>query len=142
MSVELLGREPTEVTDTRERDRQQTVGELPHAVAAQRHVGADGHSLAKLELGDRLAGLRDLRLLTGDGCEVADGALDQLGVLRSVSDTHVDDDLRETGDLVDVLVRELLVERREDLRGVAGLEARLCLRVRLGAHQMSFAVSP
>ena len=39
-TIELLGAQATEVADTGKRRRQQTVEELPHAVAAQRDVGA------------------------------------------------------------------------------------------------------
>jgi hypothetical protein len=37
-------------------------------------VGTDGHAFAQLELSDGLAGLGDLRLLPGDGGEVAESA--------------------------------------------------------------------
>jgi hypothetical protein len=43
-------------------------------------VRADRHALAQLELRDGLAGLADLRLLAGDRGQVADRAVDQLGV--------------------------------------------------------------
>jgi hypothetical protein len=36
-----------------QRQREQPVEELPHPVTAQRHVRADGHALAQLELRDR-----------------------------------------------------------------------------------------
>src|SRR6476620_7488672 len=124
-TVELLGREAAEVADAREGDRHETVEELPHAVAAQRGVRTDRHALAQLELGDGLAGLGHDRLLAGDGGEVADGAVDELGVAGSVTDTHVDDHLDDTGHLHDVGVAELLQQRRLDLVGVARLEARL-----------------
>ena len=73
-----------------------------------------------------------------------DGALDQLGVAGGVADTHVHDDLDEAGDLHDVGVAELLVQRRRDLVAVARLEARLDLGAsqccRGGHHQMSLPV--
>src|SRR3954453_17252444 len=65
-AVELLRRQAAEVTDTRKRERQRTVQELPHAVTTEGDVAADRLPLAQLELRDRLAGLRDGRLLTGD----------------------------------------------------------------------------
>ena len=52
-------------------------------------------------------------------------ALDELGVLGGVADTHVDDDLDHAGHLHDVLVAELLVQLALDLVGVALLETRL-----------------
>ena len=88
--------------------REQPVEELPHPVAAQRDVGADRHALAQLELRDGLAGLGDLRLLAGDRGQVADRALDELGVAGGLADAHVDHDLDQTGHLHDVGVAELL----------------------------------
>jgi hypothetical protein len=87
-------------------------------------VTADRHALAQLELCDRLASLRDLRLLAGDGREVADGSVHELGVLGSVADTHVDHDLGQTGDLHDVGEAEVLAQLRDDLAAIARLEAR------------------
>src|SRR5262245_17297685 len=107
-AVELLWRQPPEVADTRERDRHETVEELPHAVATQRRVRADRHTLAELELRDGLASPGHDRLLAGDRREVAHGALDELAVLGRVADTHVDDDLDDAGHLHDVVVAELL----------------------------------
>src|SRR6187397_1582231 len=99
VAVELLRRQAAEVTDTRERDRHEAVEELPHAVATQRRVRADRHTLAELELRDGLTSLGHDRLLAGDGGEVADGTLDELAVLGRVADTHVDDDLDDAGNL-------------------------------------------
>src|SRR6476620_7688434 len=133
-AVELLRRQPAEVADARQRGGDQPVQELPHAVAAQRGVRADGHALAQLELRDGLAGLGDQRLLTGDRGQVADRAVDELGVAGGVADTHVDDDLDHARHLHDVVVAELLEELALDLVGVALLEAGLgrCGNLSLG----------
>src|SRR5699024_7853804 len=66
ISVELLGAQSAEVANTGKCRCQQAVEELPHAVATQSYVGADGHSVTQLELRDRLARAGDLRLLAGD----------------------------------------------------------------------------
>src|SRR5215469_10957085 len=52
LAVKLPVVQAAEVTDARQRDRQQPVEELPHPVAPQRHVRADRHALAQLELSD------------------------------------------------------------------------------------------
>src|SRR6476660_4934936 len=127
LAVELPGREPTEVTDPGQGEREQPVEELPHPVAAQRHVGADRHALAQLELGDGLAGPGHRRLLAGDGRQVADGALDQLGVASRLADAHVDHELGQAGHLHDVGDVELAAQRGEDLLAVARLESRRAL---------------
>src|SRR4051812_24897086 len=123
-AVELAGVEAPEVTDAWQRQRQQPVEELPHPVAPERHVRPDRHTLTQLELGDGLAGLGHHRFLTGDHGQVADRALDQLGVARGLADAHVDHDLGQAGHLHDVRDVELAAERGEDLLAVAGLEAR------------------
>src|SRR4030095_15100154 len=92
LTVELSRRQTAEVTDPGQREGDEPVEELPHPVTAQCRVRADRHPLAQLELRDRLAGLGDHRLLTGDRRQVADGPLDELAVLRSVADTPVCDD--------------------------------------------------
>src|SRR5450756_1611148 len=92
-------------------------------------------SIAQFKLRDRLAGLGDLRLLTGDGGEVADRSVDELGVASRLADTHVHHDLGQARDLVDVRVVELLAQRRDDLTRVAGLEPRLGWG--LSTHQTS-----
>src|SRR3954452_15763638 len=79
--VELAPVQAAEVTDTRQRDGQQPVQELPHPVAPEGDLGADRHTLAQLELRDGLRGAAYLRLLAGDRGQVAYGAVDELGVL-------------------------------------------------------------
>src|SRR3954447_5989718 len=135
-AVELLGGQTTEVADARQRERQGAVQELPHAVATERDVGTDRLALTQLELRDGLAGLGDGRLLPGDRGEVADGALDQLGVAGGVAHTHVDHDLDEAGDLHDVLVLELVTQLARDLLAVLLLQT----RSGGGSHQMSSPV--
>src|SRR5690349_20556861 len=138
-AVELLAGQTAEVADPGQRQREQPVQELPHAVAAQRDVRTDRHALTQLELRDGLAGPGDLRLLAGDRGQVADGALDQLRVAGRLADAHVHDDLGQAGDLHHVGVAELLLQRGGDLLAVAGLQART-LRGPLrggGGHQIS-----
>src|SRR3546814_1667061 len=65
-AVERLGVEAAEVADARQRDRHQAVQKLVHPFAAERDLDADWHALAQLELGDRLLGLGDDRLLARD----------------------------------------------------------------------------
>src|SRR5580698_9895689 len=69
-AVELPVAQAAEVTDPGQRQGQQPVAELPHPGAAQRDVHADRHALPELELGHRLAGPRDRRLLAGDDRQV------------------------------------------------------------------------
>src|SRR3954451_5134847 len=123
VAVELLGVQTAEVTDTGQGQRQQPVQELPHPVTAEGDLRADRHALAQLELRDGLAGPDHRRLLTGDGGQVADGAVHQLGVASGLTDAHVDDDLRQARDLHDVVVVELRLQRRRDRLAVVGEHA-------------------
>jgi hypothetical protein len=84
-----------EVADTREDDRQQAVGELPHAVLAQRDRAADRHVLAQLEARDGLLRETHRRTLTADRREIAHRDVDAALVLDGAVHAHVDHDLRE-----------------------------------------------
>src|SRR5215218_6469150 len=64
--VEGTQAQAAEVADSRQRDRDQAVEEVPHPRAAQRDARADRHPLADLEPGDRLAGAAHLRALARD----------------------------------------------------------------------------
>src|SRR5690625_6278549 len=66
VAVELLGRQSAEVPDTRQRQGEQPVQELPHPVPPQGDRGADGLPLAQFELRDGLAGAVHPGLLAGD----------------------------------------------------------------------------
>ena len=122
-AVEALGRNAAEVADTRNCDGNQSIQELPHAVAAQGDLGADGHALTKLEGCDGLAGMGYDGLLTGDGAQVCNSAVDGLGVLCGLANAHVNDDLLELGNLVDVLVAKLLLQLVTHGRVILLLEA-------------------
>ena len=100
-------------------------------------MATDGLSLTQLELSDGLAGLGDLRLLAGDGGNVANGTVHDLGVVSGVTNTHVHHDLLETGDEHGVLVVELLLHGRTDLLAVLLLQTRHLVREGVGAHLAS-----
>src|SRR6056297_1280196 len=124
VSVPRVSRQAPEIADTGDRNRDQTVEELPHPVTTQRHLDADGLPLAQLEVGDRGAGLGDDRLLAGDHGEIGDTSLDQRGLTGGASHAHVDDDLVEAGHLHHVLDVQIALQRRLDLVVVARLETR------------------
>ena len=90
-AVETTVRNSAEVADTGKRGRDEAVGELPHAVAAERDLRADDHALAELEVRDRLLRLAEHGLLTGDRRQIVHERL--LLVLGDDAEAHVDDDL-------------------------------------------------
>src|SRR5512145_2211356 len=106
-AVEGLGRGAAEVAHAWQRDVHEPVEELPHAVAAQGHRGADRLALAQLEVRDRLLRLADDRLLAGDGRQLLGRLLEQLLVLRRLAQTDVHHDLGQVRHLVRVPETEL-----------------------------------
>src|SRR3954470_2431912 len=79
-AVERARVDAAEVTDAGNRDRDQAIEKLPHALAAQRHLRADGEVLAHLERSDRLLRHADLGLLARDLGEVGDRGVHDLAV--------------------------------------------------------------
>src|SRR6185312_15021562 len=79
-AVERTRVDAAEVTDARDRDRDETIEELVHALAAQRHLRADGEVLAHLERGDRLLRHAEHRLLARDLGEVGHRRVHDLAV--------------------------------------------------------------
>ena len=103
---------------------QQTVEELPHAVAAQRDLAADGLAFAHVETGDGLLGARHAGLLARDDAQVAHGGVQQLVVGSGGAHAHVHDDLLKARNLIHVVEGEILLELGHDLVGVLFLQAR------------------
>src|SRR5207247_10400901 len=84
--VERTRAEAAEVADARQRDGDQPVEELVHAVTAYRDLGAARHSFADLELRDRLPSTANLRALAGDHGELVQGRVELLRVGLRVAD--------------------------------------------------------
>ena len=116
-----------EVADAGQGDVHELVHELVHALTAEGHLGADVHALAQLEVGDGLLGLGGDGLLAGDGLQLLDGGFQRLGVILAVAQAHVNDDLVDLRDLVDVLVTELLLEGRNNFGHVLIIKTRFHL---------------
>src|SRR4029079_3939770 len=146
-SIERLRPEPAEVADSRDRDRDEAIEELPHPRAAQRDGRADLLTLAQTEVGDRLLRLLTDRLLAGDDRQLLDDRVERLRLLDRFADADVDDDLLELRNLVRVLEAELLRQllsdsavvevleprRRHGQSGAGVRTARLCLTTFLSA---------
>uniref|UniRef100_A0A0N4Z1E8 Peptidase A2 domain-containing protein n=1 Tax=Parastrongyloides trichosuri TaxID=131310 RepID=A0A0N4Z1E8_PARTI len=136
-TVERSALQAPEVLHARQRDGDQAVQELVHLVAAQRDLAADDHAFAQLEAGDGVTSLGRHSLLTGDGRQILEGRVGLLGVGDSFTDTHVQDDLVQLGDLHLVGVAELFLQDAADAVLIFGLEARRVLGV---GHQMTSPV--
>ena len=96
-----------------------------------------GCPLAQLELSDGLASLSNLRLLTGDGGDVANSTIHNLGVVSGITDAHIHHDLFKTGDEHRVTVAELLLHGSANLLAVLLLQTRHLVRDSVGAHLAS-----
>src|SRR4030081_2039175 len=110
--VESLRADPSEVADSRQRDLDQLLQEVPHAPAAQGGLDPDRHPGAEFEGGHRLPGLHHYRLLAGDHADVAHRRLERSRVVLGFADADVDHDLRDPRHLHHVLVGELLDQGR------------------------------
>src|SRR6266581_104275 len=130
-SVEALAGDAPEIANPRHGDAHQAVEEFVHAIAAQRDHAADRVTLANFEAGDRLARLRDDRLLAGDLGHVAESVLEYLLVPDGLADTHVQRDLGDARHFHDRLVAELRLKLADHGLFVvflqAGHVASLCL---------------
>src|SRR5215217_5592826 len=105
-------------------------------------MGPDRHALAQFELGDRLAGPGDDRLLTRDGGQIANGTVDQFRVPGGFADAHVDHNLDQVRNLHDVADGEFLLQRLGDLVAVALLESGQATRLDgRSTHQISSPVA-
>src|SRR2546422_4939455 len=92
-AVEALGRYAPEVAHPRQGDVDEAVEELVHPRPPERHLRADGDTLAQLEVRDRLLRPRDDRPLARDRLQVGRREVEHLGVLAALAHAHVDDDL-------------------------------------------------
>src|SRR3989454_3516821 len=107
-AVEALGRYAPEVAHPRQGDVDEAVEELVHPRPPERHLRADGDTLAQLEVRDRLLRPRDDRPLARDRLQVGRREVEHLGVLAALAHAHVDDDLLEPRHLVRIRVPALL----------------------------------
>src|SRR5438477_3864532 len=113
-AVEPLRGHALEVADARQRDVDEPVEELGHPRPPQRHLRADRHALAQLEVRDRLLRARDDGLLTRDRLELGRGEVEHLRVLASLAHAHIDDDLLQARHLPRVRVAARLHQRRKE----------------------------
>src|ERR1700730_8107815 len=109
-AVEALRRQAAEIAHARQRDIDQPIDELVHARFAQRHLAADRLTVAHLEGGNRLSGLRDHRLLARDQAEITGPGFDLPAVGDAFPDAHVDHDFLDHRHLLAALVAELIKE--------------------------------
>src|SRR6266850_2326791 len=110
-TVETLGRHAAKIAHAGQRDVDEAVEELVHPGSPERHLRADRHTLAQLEVRDRLLGLGDDGLLPGDRLQVGRRKVENLGVVPALAHTHVDDDLLEARHLIRVAEPALLHDR-------------------------------
>src|ERR671923_567390 len=123
-AVERARAQAAEVADARQRDRDQAVEKLVHAVAPDRDLGPDRHPLANLELGDRLAGAAYLRALAGDRRQLVERGVELFGVGLRLADAHVERDLLDARDVHHGLGAEPVLQLRPQLLLVQDLQAR------------------
>src|SRR6185437_4693963 len=114
-SIKGLRRHTTEVSDTRKRQRHQSIKKLIHPPAAERHLRTDGQSLPELESGDGFFGSSDDRLLPGDHSQFCHRTLQELHILNRLTHSDVQYHTLKLGNLHHVLIPKLLHKCRDDL---------------------------
>ena len=128
LAIEGLVVEASEVLDARRGQVDESVEEVPHAVATDRDLRGGLVAGTHLEVGHTLASLDHDRLLAADLRERVEYGRPDLGgdfgPVDVASDVDVDHDALEARVLVRVLETELLGELCADLIVVLGLEAR------------------
>src|SRR3970282_2610456 len=85
---------------------------------------ADAVAFAQPEVRDRALGERDDRLLARDGGDVFGRAVERVAIGEGFAHADVDHDLGDAWHLHDVLILEVLAERRQDVRFVAVFHSR------------------
>ena len=103
-SVERFTVDTAEVSDARERDGDKLIEEFVHFGSAQSYHCADSLVLSELEVCNRLFSFRDDGLLSADSFQFFDCETHALGVVLDVAQSHIDDDLFESGDFVYVFI--------------------------------------
>src|SRR3954471_14236983 len=114
-SIKRFRRNSAEVANARQHHVDQTIQELVHAVATKRNHCADWLAFTHFESSDRLLGLRDHRLLSGNLAKLGHSWIEDLGILRSFTDAHVHNDLMQTRNRHRVLQLKLLLECRRNV---------------------------
>src|SRR5438067_6961187 len=83
---------------------------MPHPLAPQRHLEADGHPNPQAEVRNGFLGLRHDRALARDLREIAGRRVHGLRIPDGLAHADVQDDLLDLRDLHDVAIAELLAQ--------------------------------
>src|SRR5476651_1363582 len=92
-TIEGLGIQAAEVANPRQGDRQQTIQEFIHTIAAQSHFDADRPTFTDFKASDGFPSVSHNDLLTGDLFQVSNSVLDDFFVADRFAKTHVQGDL-------------------------------------------------
>src|SRR5690606_13427503 len=79
-TIEGFRRKTPEVLDARQSYMHELCKKIVHSLSAERNRDAHRISLSHFVVGDRFASAVDYRFLTGDGGQIFDTAVDDLGV--------------------------------------------------------------
>src|SRR5690554_215548 len=113
--VEAVGRQAREVPNPGQRDMDQLVDKVVHALAPQGHLAPDGHPRTDPKVGDGLLRPGDGGLLARNHGQVTDGAFQRLGVVGRLAHAHVEHHFVQAGHLHDARVPKAFHHRRDHL---------------------------
>ena len=115
VAIERSGVDPAKVTNSGQCEVYQSVEKLVHPFATKRDATTNFLPLAESERTDRLLRPCDLRSLTGNLTELFGGFTKAVFVLECLADTHVQDDLLNLRNAMNVVPTELGLECGDNL---------------------------
>ena len=102
------------IPNARKRHIEKLVKKIVHLAAPEGYHASDGHTLPKLEPGDRSPGLGHYGLLSRNEGKFLNAFIKDLDVVNGLPKTHVQYHLLHLWDRHDALVAELLNHGRDD----------------------------
>src|SRR5262245_18826045 len=117
-------RDSLEIANSRQCDMNQSVEKLVHALLPQSDHATNRNPFAQLEVSDGLFSARHYRLLSGDGGDLGYGGIENLDILRGLSESDIHGNFFQPRHLHGVLVAELLHHRRHHFVSILLLQSR------------------
>lgn len=101
-TIEGLGRKPFKVPHPGQSKRHEPFKKFIHPSAPHGHTHSDSNAFSELEIGDGFFRPGHNRFLPGDYSQLLYSGFDQLGVLQSFAQAHVDHDFLQPWNLHDI----------------------------------------
>src|SRR5215208_2685969 len=100
--IKRILRNSAKVADARQGDINKPIKELIHPISTQRDRTTNGDPFTQLEIRNRLMRLGHNRFLPGDLRQLTHPGFQYLGILYSISQSHVDNNFLQLWNLHDI----------------------------------------